>query len=163
MSEFTGAVLKGQLTKLETICSGLRKNYRTVREGIADLPGIKLRKTPDVEGDLGVGIFIDMENRQRRDHFLRALRAEGISARGPGGSVILPTNPRIENKVTVHADWPSFSSPEGKAIKYGSPSCPRTIDIINRYGGVIMDPTFTDDDSRDIIAAIRKVYSAMSA
>jgi 8-amino-3,8-dideoxy-alpha-D-manno-octulosonate transaminase len=162
MNEFTGAVLKGQLQKLDTICSGLRKNYRKVREGVADLPGIKLRKTPDVDGDLGVGIFIDMKNRERRDQFLRAMRAEGISARGPGGSVILPVDGRIENKVTVHDEWPSFNSPAGKAIKYGAECCPRTIDIINRYGGVIMDPNFTDDDCKDIIAAIRKVYTAMN-
>ncbi len=162
MNEFTGAVLKGQLTKLDTICSGLRKNYRKVREGVVDLPGIKLRKTPDVDGDLGVGVFLDMDTRERRDQFLRAMRAEGISARGPGGSVILPTNERIEKKVTVHAEWPSFSSPEGKAIKYGADCCPRTTDIINRYGGVIMDPSFTDDDCQDIIAAIRKVYTAMN-
>ncbi len=161
MNEFTGAVLKGQLTKLETICSGLRKNAKKVREGIADLPGLKLRKTPDVEGDLGVTVFLDHGNRKRRDQFLRAMRAEGIAARGPGGSVILPSNPRIENKVTIHPDWPSFNTPQGKAIQYGAESCPRTIDFINRFGGVIMDPNFTDDDVKDIIAAIRKVYTAM--
>ena len=117
MNEFTGAVLKGQLQKLETICAGLRKNARKVREGIADLPGLKLRKTPDLEGDLGVTVFLDHGTRERRDKFLRALRAEGIAATGPGGSVILPTDERIENKVTIHPDWPSFSSPEGKAIQ----------------------------------------------
>jgi len=161
MNEFTGAVLKGQLTKLETICGGLRKNAKKVREGIADLPGLKLRKTPDVEGDLGVTVFLDHGTRERRDRFLRAMRAEGIAARGPGGSVILPSNVRIENKVTIHPDWPSFNSPEGKAIQYGADSCPRTIDILGRHGGVIMDPNFTDDDVKDIIAAIRKVYTAM--
>lgn len=161
MNEFTGAVLKGQLTKLETICGGLRRNAKIVREGIADLPGLKLRKTPDVEGDLGVTVFLDHGTRERRDRFLRAMRAEGIAARGPGGSVILPSNPRIENKVTIHSDWPSFNSPEGKAIQYGADTCPRTIDILGRHGGVIMDPTFTRDDLKDIIAAIRKVYMAM--
>jgi len=162
MNEFTGAVLKGQLTKLETICGGLRKNAKKVREGIADLPGLKLRKTPDVEGDLGVTIFLDHGTRERRDRFLRAMRAEGIAARGPGGSVILPSNPRIENKVTIHPDWPSFNSPEGKAIQYGAESCPRTIDFLNRFGGVIMDPNFTDNDVKDIVTAIRKVYTAMN-
>ncbi|MCR4411063.1 MAG: hypothetical protein NUV77_01410, partial [Thermoguttaceae bacterium] len=88
-------------------------------------------------------------------------RAEGIGASGPGGSVILPTDPRIENKVTIHPGWPSFNSPEGKAIRYGRECCPRTIDILGRMGGVIMDPNFTDDDVNDIIRAIRKVYLAM--
>ena len=161
MSEFTGAVLKGQLQKLETICSGLRRNTRKVREGIADLPGLRLRKTPDQEGDLGVTVFLDMDTRERRDRFLQAMRAEGIAARGPGGSAILPTKERIENKLTIHPDWPSFNSPQGKAIRYGAECCPRTIDILGRHGGVIMDPNFTDDDLKDIIAAIRKVYMAM--
>jgi 8-amino-3,8-dideoxy-alpha-D-manno-octulosonate transaminase len=161
MSEFTGAVLKGQLQKLETICQGLRTNSRVVREGIADLPGIKLRKTADEEGDLGVTVFLDMGTRERRDHFLRALRAEGVSASGPGGSAILPIDARIENKVTIHPAWPSFTSPEGKAIQYGRECCPKTIDILGRHGGVIMDPNFSDKDLNDVIRAIRKVYTAM--
>jgi 8-amino-3,8-dideoxy-alpha-D-manno-octulosonate transaminase len=161
MSEFTGAVLKGQLQKLETICGRLRSNARKVREGIADLPGLKLRKSPDQEGDLGVTVFLDHGTRQRRDHFLRALRAEGIAAFGPGGSAILPIDKRIEQKATIHPAWPSFNSPEGKAIRYGSECCPRTIDILGRHGGVVMDPNFTDEDLQDIVAAIRKVYLAM--
>ena len=162
MSEFTGAVLKGQVQKLGTICSRLRANARKVREGIADLPGLKLRKTPDQDGDLGVTVFIDHGNRQRRDRFVRALRAEGISASGPGGSVILPTDPAIEQKATVHSDWPSFNTPQGKAIRYGAECCPRTIDIIGRFGGVLMDPNFSEEDLKDIVKAIRKVYLAMS-
>lgn len=161
MNEFTGAVLKGQLQKLDTICTRLRNNARKVRQGIADLPGLKLRKSPDQEGDLGVTVFLDHGTHQRRDRFLRALRAEGIGASGPGGSVILPADKRIENKVTLHPDWPSFNSPQGKAIRYGRDSCPRTIDILGRTGGVIMDPNFSDDDVKDIVRAIRKVYLAM--
>jgi 8-amino-3,8-dideoxy-alpha-D-manno-octulosonate transaminase len=161
MNEFTGAVLKAQMQKLDTICSRLRANARKVREGIADLPGLKMRKMHDPEGDLGVTIFLDHGNRDRRDRFLRALRAEGIGASGPGGSVVLPADPRIENKVTVHADWPSFNTPQGKAIRYGRQCCPRTIDILDRMGGVIMDPNFTEDDAKDIVRAIRKVYLAM--
>jgi 8-amino-3,8-dideoxy-alpha-D-manno-octulosonate transaminase len=161
MNEFTGAVLKGQVQKLETICSRLRANARKVREGIADLPGLRMRKLPDPEGDLGATIFLDHGTRQRRDKFVRALRAEGISASGPGGSVILPIDPRIEKKATVHPDWPSFNTPQGKAIRYGAECCPRTIDIIGRMGGVLMDPSYTDDDLKDIIQAIRKVYMAL--
>jgi len=163
MNEFTGAVLKGQMQKLDSICARLRAHARKVREGIADLPGLKLRKSPDQEGDLGVTVFLDHGTSARRDKFLRALRAEGIGASGPGGSVILPADPRIENKVMIHAGWPSFTSPEGKAIRYGRESCPRTIDILGRTGGVIMDPSFSEDDIKDVIRAIRKVYSAIAA
>ena len=163
LNEFTAAVLCGQLRKLETICTALRANAKKVREGIADLPGLKLRASGDIEGDLGMRIFIDWGNRERRDRFLRAVRAEGISAGGPGGSVILPVDGRIASKATVHPDWPSFNSPEGQAIRYGAECCPRTIDIINRYGGVTIGPKYTEQDVNDVIAAIRKVYLAMHA
>ena len=162
MNEFTGAVLRGQLKKLEAICQGLRANARKVREAIADLPGLKLRKSPDLEGDLGVGVFLDWSTQQRRDKFLGAMKAEGIPASGPGGSVILPIAERIEQKATVHPAWPSFQSPRGRAIQYGRQCCPRTIDILSRAGGVIMDPKFGDNDIRDIIKAIRKVYLALN-
>jgi 8-amino-3,8-dideoxy-alpha-D-manno-octulosonate transaminase len=158
MSEFTGAVLGGQLQKLETICSRVRNNSHKVREAIADLPDLKLRKSPDREGDLGVGVFLDLGTRRRCDRFLRAMAAEGVPATRPGGSVILPIDERIEKKSTVHPLWPSFHSPEGKAIRYGRDCCPRTIDILGRAGGVIMDPNFTDENLNDIAQAIRKVY-----
>lgn len=106
-------------------------------------------------------VFLVWETKERRDKFLRALRAEGISAASPGGSAVLPRDERIKNKVTIHPDWPSFNTPQGKAIQYGAESCPRTIDILERMGGVIMSPKFTEDDCKDIIKAIRKVYLAM--
>jgi len=161
MNEFTGAVLCGQLQKLETICSALRANAKKVRAGIADLPRLKLRKSGDIAGDLGMRIFLDMGDGERRDHYLRAVRAEGISANGPGGSAILPTDERVANKWTVHPDWPSFNTPQGQAIQYGPECCPRTIDILSRHGGVIIGPRYTEQDVNDVIAAIRKVYLAM--
>jgi len=163
MSEFTAAVLRAQLRKLETICQAVRSNWRKVREGIADLPDLKLRKTPDVEGDLGVAVFIDMGTRQRRDRFLRAIRAEGFSAGGPAGSVILPIDPRVEHKRTIHPEWPSFRSQRGQEIRYGAECCPRTMDILGRHAGVMIGPKYTEQDIADMIKAIRKVYLAMRA
>jgi 8-amino-3,8-dideoxy-alpha-D-manno-octulosonate transaminase len=162
MNEFTGAVLKGQLQKLETICSRLRANMRKLRDLIADIPRLKLRKTPDAEGDLGSTIFVDMGTHSRCERFMRAMRAEGIPSHGPGGSVILPADSRIAQKATLHPAWPSFQSPEGKAIRYGAESCPRTIDILGRHAGVIMDPNFSEEDVKDVAKAIRKVFLAMS-
>ena len=88
------------------------------------------------------------------------MAAEGIPTAPPGGSVILPIDKRVENKVTVHPAWPSFQTPEGKAIRYGSECCPRTTDILG-LGGARLDPNFSDDDVKDIVRAIRKVYRAI--
>jgi hypothetical protein len=91
------------------------------------------------------------------------MNAEGVPASPPGGSVILPTNNWIQAKSTIHRGWPSFQSAEGKAARYGNESCPRTIDIIGRFAGVMMGPKFTEDDLRDAAQAIRKVYTALGS
>jgi hypothetical protein len=70
--------------------------------------------------------------------------------------------PYIEKKITVHPAWPTWSSPRGKSIQYGAASCPRTLDILDRFAGPAIDPKFTRRDIDDIVAAIRKVYPTVA-
>ncbi len=122
------------------------------------LDGLHLRQLPDPAGELGTAVFIGFRSKEVRDRYIEAMRAEGVPAAPPGGSVILPVLPHIINKVTVHPNWPSFTSERGKAIRYGAECCPRTLDILGRFAGVAMDPKYTARDTADIVAAIRKVY-----
>ncbi len=161
MNEFSGGVMLAQVRKLDKIVAAVRANARLVYAGISDLPKLKLRQLPDPQGELGTGVFVDFGNKSRCDRFLAAMKAENIAASKPGGSVILPTLPHIMAKKTIHPNWPSFQSARGKAIRYGPESCPQTIDILGRYGGVLMDPKFTRQDVDDIIKAIRKVYPSV--
>jgi hypothetical protein len=89
------------------------------------------------------------------------MKAENVPVRPPGGSVVLPVLPYIVNKVTVHPDWPSWTSARGKSIKYGPSTCPKTLDILDRFAGPSIDPKYTQRETDDIIAAIRKVYPAI--
>ena len=158
MSEFTGGVLLAQTRKIDRIIEDVRSNARRVYEGVSDLPGIRLRRLPDPAGELGTGVYIDFQTKERRDRFIALMKAENVSASPPSGSAILPVQAYIENKVTIHPAWPTFHSERGKAIRYGAASCPRTIETHDRFGGVLMDPKFTRRDTDDIVAAIRKVY-----
>ncbi|HSB13188.1 MAG TPA: DegT/DnrJ/EryC1/StrS family aminotransferase [Bryobacteraceae bacterium] len=161
VNEFTGGVLLAQVRKLDTIVNAVRGNARRVYDGIRDLPNLRLRKLPDPDGELGSSVFIEFKTKEQRERFLAAMKAENVPASPPGGSVILPIQPHIEKKITVHPNWPSFNTERGRAIQYGAASCPRTIDILNRFGGVTMDPKFTKRDCDDVIAAIQKVYPAV--
>lgn len=161
MNEFTGAVMSAQVQKLDAICKAVHANFAKVYQGVADLPGIKFRKSHDLEGDLGMNVFLDLGTSQRRAKYLRAMGAEGVPASPPGGSAILPSTNWIESKATVHPAWPSFQTAQGKAIRYGAEACPRTIDIIGRFAGVRIGPKYTEEDLKDIVQAIRKVYQAM--
>jgi 8-amino-3,8-dideoxy-alpha-D-manno-octulosonate transaminase len=163
MSEFTGGVLLAQTRKLDTILSGVRAAARRVYDGIADLPGIRLRRRPDPDGEIGVAVFLGFDSKERRDLYMAALRKEGVRSSPPSGSVILPVQTYIEQKRTVHPAWPSFQTKRGREIKYGTACCPRTIDILNRYAGVPLGPKFGKADTDEIVAAIRRVYPAIAA
>ena len=161
MNEFSGGVLLAQLRKLDTIVAAIRGNAQRVYEGVRDLPGIRFRRLPDPAGELGSAVFLAFDSKAKCDRFKSAMRAESVPVGNPGGSVVLPTQPHIEQKVTVHRAWPSFTSARGKAIQYGAACCPRTIDILSRFAGPSLDPKFTRQDTADIVAAIRKVYPTL--
>lgn len=163
MNEFSGGVLLAQVRKLDTIVNAVRGHAAHVYEGIRDLPNLKLRALPDPKGEIGTGVFLDFGTKERCDRFLAAMKAENIPASKPGGSVILPTLPHVIAKKTIHPNWPSFTSARGKAMQYGAATCPNTIDILGRFGGVLMDPKYTRQETSEIIAAIRKVYPVVMA
>ncbi len=162
MSEFTGGVMLAQVRKLDRIVNAVRANTRRVHDSIRDLPGIRFRYTPDPEGDLGTAVFLRFDSKQKREKFAQLMKAENVPVIGPSGSVVLPVLPYIVNKVTVHPDWPTWTMGRGKTIQYGPATCPRTLDILDRFAGPAMDPKYTARDIADIIAAIRKVYPAVA-
>lgn len=162
MSEFTGGILLAQTRKLDRIVSSVRAAARRVYDGIADLPALELRQRPDPAGELGAGVFLGFKGKEERDKFVAGLRADGVPAGGPGGSVILPLLPHIQKKVTANSNWPSFNTPRGKAIRYGPETCPRTVAILGRFGGPLIDPKYTKADTDYIVAAVRKVYGKIA-
>jgi 8-amino-3,8-dideoxy-alpha-D-manno-octulosonate transaminase len=162
MDEFRGGVLLAQLRKLDTIVEAVRSRARQVYQGIAGLPELHLRLLPDPSGELGSAVFLGFKSKEIRDRYLTEMSRQNVPASPPGGSAILPIFPHIEKKLTVHPAWPSFQTERGKSIRYGSGCCPKTIDILNRFAGVSLDPKYTPQDVQDIIAAIRKVYPGVT-
>ncbi|MCP5115000.1 MAG: hypothetical protein GY953_29575, partial [bacterium] len=138
-----------------------RAAQRRIYQGLEDLPGVRLRKIPDPKGETGDSVYIEFPDKMRRDRFLKAMAAENIPARPPGGSVILTVQPYITKKLTAHPNWPTWNLGRGKSVNYGAHTSPRTIDIHSRFGGVSLDPGYTKQDTDDIVAAIRKVYPAV--
>jgi 8-amino-3,8-dideoxy-alpha-D-manno-octulosonate transaminase len=163
MSEFTGGVLLAQTRKLPEIVRRTRSAAARIYEGLADLPGIHFRGRPDPEGEIGVGVFMRFRDKNQRDRFVRALQAEGIAAAPPAGSVILPIEEYVEQKRTVHPGWPTFNSERGRSIRYGAASCPRTIRILEQFGGPAVGPKFAIEDSDEIVQAVRKAYPEVMA
>jgi 8-amino-3,8-dideoxy-alpha-D-manno-octulosonate transaminase len=160
MNEFTGAVMRAQVRKLDRIVADYRDKGIRVTEAIHSLEGIRFRKLND-EGGLRRVVFIRAGDKGQRDELIRALEAENIAAGPMEGSVMLPMVPYVEQKQTLEAGWPSFQSADGREIRYGADTCRRSHAIYASYAGIYMDPKFSDQDVADIIAAVRKVYPAV--
>src|SRR5260370_37631379 len=161
MNEFSGGVLLAQLRKLDTIIGDVRRNARRVYGGLRDLPGVHPRHLPDPQGELGTGIFLGFRTKEDRQRYADAMKAEGVPVSSPGGSVILPIVPEIEQKVTGTPREPSVSSDRRTSIPYDRECCPRTIDILNRFARVMMNPNDADRATDDALPAVRKSHPAI--
>jgi len=162
MSEFTGAVLGAQLSKLDSMLAQLRSNAKAIYDGIKTLPGIRLRYRPDLDGDIGYGVYFETKDKASRDRCIRQLRKQKVPASTLTGSVLLPIEESIINKRTRHPNWPTFNSPEGKNIKYGPDTCRQTLDIFDRFVQVRVGAKYTRRINDYIIDAIRRVYKSLT-
>lgn len=161
MSELTGAVLGGQLPKLDRMIAALRQNAGAVLEGIRTLPGIRLRQQPDPQGDLGYAVFFEMRDRETRDRCLQQLRQRNIPASTMAGSVMLPTQESVINKRARHAVWPSFTTPAGRAMRYGAEACPQTLGIFDRFVQIRIGAKYTQRINDYLVDNIRKIHQSL--
>jgi 8-amino-3,8-dideoxy-alpha-D-manno-octulosonate transaminase len=162
MNEFVGAVLGAQLTKLDTMIAQLRCHAQAVYEGIRNVEGIRLRQQPDPAGDIGYCVGFEMEDKAARDRCIQELRRRKVPASTLTGSVLLPIQESVINKRARHANWPSFLSPEGKAIQYGPETCRQTLGVFDRFVLVRMGAKYTEKIDNYIIDAIREVHGMVA-
>ncbi|HMJ63280.1 MAG TPA: DegT/DnrJ/EryC1/StrS family aminotransferase [Bryobacteraceae bacterium] len=163
MNEMTGAVMRGQLRKIETILARHRRNASYVRAGLQELRGFKMRRSNDLEGETGWTVDAMLPDKQKRDRFVKVMNAENVAMAPPSAATPLPPMPYIENKMAPHPAWPSFNSPRGKEIRYGAQCCPRTLEIYDRAATVTIGPKYTEKDLKDIVAAVTKVHRSVLA
>jgi 8-amino-3,8-dideoxy-alpha-D-manno-octulosonate transaminase len=162
MSELTGAVLGAQLSKLDAMVSQMQQHATAIYDGIKGVRGIRLRRRPDPAGDIGYGVFFELNDRGSRDRCIQALKALNVPASTLSGSVLLPLEESVVNKRARHPKWPSFLTPEGMAIKYGPDSCRQTLEIFDRFVQVRVGAKYTQRIDDYIIEAIRQVHAAVT-
>lgn len=158
MNEFTGAVLGAQLSKLDRMIIDMRLHANAIRDGIADIDGLVMRSMPDPDGDIGYAVYFDAGDKEGRDRCIRQLRKQNVPASALSGSVLLPIQESVINKRTRHPAWPSFNSPEGKAIQYGRECCVQTLNVYDRFVQIRIGPNYTMKEDEYIAKAVRELF-----
>lgn len=163
MSEFTGAVLGAQLPKLDGMIAAMRGHADAIRTSLEGVPGLVWRTAPDPRGDTGYGVYFEAPNKAARDHCIHALQQVNVPASTLTGSVLLPLEEAVIAKRARHTDWPSFTSPAGRAIQYGPEMCRQTLEVFDRFVQVRLGPRYTQRITDHIAAAIRRVWQEVRA
>jgi len=163
MSEMHGAFALAQIRKLENNLAAMRRHNRRVREAVSELKGVQLRTLADPDGATGQTVTFLVANKDLAAKWRNALGAEGVGGFVLYGGNMVFENPQILNQrmPTAHAcpfDCPLYDGP----ITYTREMCPQSRDILERSVWLYISPLLADEDTDDIIKAIRKVYRGLT-
>lgn len=169
MAELPGAMALAQSRKLPTITAAMRNAKWTIRQALADTPGLTFRHVPDPAGDTGPFLLMLLANESLAMHFVEALHAEGI--KGPVGSLACVTLqnwglhwysniPSLVGKRSNSRDgfpWTHPSNAFALGYNYGKGNLTTCDDYQARGALLTIASTLSNQDVNDIIAAIKKV------
>lgn len=170
MSELTGAVARVQLRKLDRITGAMRSAKNRIKQGLADL--FSFREVLDPEGDGGSFLMTVFPTREQSLKFTEALRAEGIVAARDGlypvhmdqwGLHIYYNVASLVNKrgISAVSPWDLAENRASADVSYAKGACPHLDDLLSRTMLMCIASVLTDQDVDDIIAAYRKVGTAI--
>jgi len=172
LDEIRAAVLRVQLRKLPRIVAAMHASKYRIREALAKLPGVQLRKMVDPAGDTGcflITTYADAETAQRVN---RALRAEGIVTFPQGVSNVVMTdwglhlyynNVSLVNTASVDGRGFPWNLAENQPLlrSYSKGTCPKADSLFERSILIAIPSCLTPKDEDEIIRAFEKVLKAL--
>ncbi|QHT59949.1 DegT/DnrJ/EryC1/StrS family aminotransferase [Paenibacillus lycopersici] len=168
MSEIQAALGLAQSGKIDGVVARLRSAKKRIVNGIADLPGIRLQRVPDAEGDVSYSLVFFLPDGERARAFSELLAAEGI----PNGTI--HNNGFADRHIYVNWDYvldkrgatpndtPWNCASYKGSVQYDRDMCPRTLDLLGRAISISIHQTLTEEDCQDVVEAIRKVAAHMA-
>ncbi len=142
-SEIMGAVLRGQIERLDGILSDARRNAAIVRSELDGYKGLKIAPMNDPEGDCGIKVVFIFESESEAIEFAKSEGVGGTRPIDTGKHVVVNWTPLQERNVMHHPRMNPFLFEENKGLNadYTAENCKKTVDICNRtvYIGISPD------------------------
>jgi 8-amino-3,8-dideoxy-alpha-D-manno-octulosonate transaminase len=160
MSELTAAVALAQLRKLDFIRAHCRQLSLRLRQQLAGLPGITLRRIPDPEGESAIETYFWVPTVQRRDEFRARLTAAQIPCEQMTGTYAQYRRPYVQTGL-AHAAGAALShvGTEWPEAGYRAESFPRTEDLIHRFVVIPVGMKHTLSDIDQIGETLRTIHA----
>jgi dTDP-4-amino-4,6-dideoxygalactose transaminase len=166
MNEFTGAVARAQLRKLDTVVlDATRRQCGRIREQIAAAcPGLRFRQSGDPEGDAGIVLGFDLERPEQAQWLAKAVSAEGVRIGPASACKNLLRDPLVQQRRMAHPALPPFGPGcPGEHVQYTPEQCPNTDAITACVLLIAISPRLADEDGDDIARAVIKVWQGRPA
>lgn len=160
MTEIAGALAEAQLARLPAMIAAMRGRAQSIRQRLSDLP-VEWRAIPDSAGE-GGSLTMFFEDADTAVRFGAALVAEGIGAGRVYGGKPVYMNPAVLARRTAWSSGCPFNCAEHPTDRtYHAGLCPRSEALLERSLSIGLGPRMTDEDSDDIVRAVRKVAEAL--
>jgi dTDP-4-amino-4,6-dideoxygalactose transaminase len=154
VSELTGAIARVQLTRLDGLLARMRANHARLAGQVEGLPGLTLRRANDQDGDAGIALVGFANDAERARDSVDALNAEGVLAM----QIYSPATPDLH----VYPFWaPVLTAIDAAGLD--APSCPRTLELLERSVHVDVSPLCDEQDIDEIAFAFEKVAKQVLA
>ena len=167
MTEFQGALLLAQLTRLEEQTARRARSAAILNAGLAGIEGLyTLREEPRATRRsyhlYGIRVVAEQLGCSR-EAFVNALRAEGVPA-GPGYPHPLYRNPLFQRKGTGPTFCPASCPYYGREMDYTQVECPNAEAACRQIVWLRQSMLLAEDGAIEaIVAAVRKVKANASS
>ncbi len=163
-NEISGAILREQLKKLDTILNDLRRVKKTVMEGIAD--SIQFIRSNDIEGDCGTHIGLLFDNEETARKFTANCKSNEYNRLLPIDSnkhVFSNWTPILEKRFGHTPAMNPFlmSRNQGRHAYYAKDMCPDTLALLKRSVLISVNPDWNEIQIERYIADIRQAAKSL--
>jgi 8-amino-3,8-dideoxy-alpha-D-manno-octulosonate transaminase len=162
MAEIPGAILGAQLAKLPPLMELIERNTSTIRDAVADLPGLHVPPADPGRDRHSLGVVCYLPDAEVAERVGEALRAEGVPAGKVYGGQPVYAARQILNQWTITDGCP-FNCPSffPEPIRYEMGMCPRSEDLLARSLMISTGPFYSEEDLDDIIFGVQKVATEL--
>ncbi len=163
-NEMSAAMIRVQLSKMDTALSRTRAAKAAVRETLNPTPRhYRLQHQDDPAGDCGISLALICHDQETAQRFGAALSAEGLGTgaahrEGFPDRHIYKYWDSILQKRAFHPNASPWTHPAYQGqVEYHEDMCQHSLDILNRTLRLGLNVNLTPDHGRQIGAAINKV------
>jgi dTDP-4-amino-4,6-dideoxygalactose transaminase len=168
MSELCGAVASVQITKLPTIVDHMRASHRRIRQMLAAVPGLRLRRAHDAEGDTGPFLVMLLEDPQKAIAAVAKMKDGGLRTAvrlAEYGLHIYYNIPTLVNKVPLSPAGNPWTLAENarSVYDYGKGTCPQSDALFERSILLPIPSRLTEEQEKAAAEIIRSALKASAS